>query len=81
MKRLLPLALILLSGCFTSSEDALRTLDNAGFTDAQITGTSYLGCDKYDRYGAEFTATNAHEKRVTGIVCCGLFFKGCTIRF
>ena len=74
---LIPLALVL-SGC-TSPDNATKALEAYGYTDIQITGYDFFGCDsKDDDFHTGFTATeNGHK--VTGVVCAGLL-KGQTIR-
>lgn len=59
----------------------MRTLESAGYTDVKTTGYNFLECGENDTFHTGFTATNPNGKRVSGTVCCGLFIKGCTIRF
>ncbi len=54
-----------------------------GFTDARRTGDALFECSDSDSVlaSATFIAKNAQGVTVTGAVCCGLMFKGCTVRF
>lgn len=70
---------VLLLGC-TDDDAALRTLDAAGFRDVRLTGFE-LGCADSDATHTGFDATNGNGKRVHGVVCCGMLFKACTVRF
>jgi hypothetical protein len=56
-------------------------LEKSGFTDIQVDGWAGLSCSEDDTFGTNFQATNPSNVTVTGVVCCGLVFKGCTIRF
>lgn len=73
------LALLLLLAC---SDDvaARRTLEAQGFSDITTSGFSF-GCGESDSYSTGFEATNPAGKRVSGVVCCGLVLKACTVRF
>ena len=65
-----------------SDEGAAKdSLVKAGFEDIKITGYSPLSCGEDDFSSTGFTATNANGTKVEGVVCCGLIFKECTIRF
>lgn len=71
----------LLSLACTDESAARRTLDAEGFTDVRFTGYAFFSCGKDDTTATEFVATNPRGRRVKGAVCCGLVFKGCTVRF
>lgn len=71
---------IMLSGCVTETK-TLKTLDNGGFEEAEITGWKPFSCGQDDWFKTGFKAKNANGKEITGTVCCGLIFKDCTIRF
>ena len=75
------LGLILLLSACTSSKDATRALDNAGYTHIKTGGYSWFVCSESDFYHTKFTAINPIGKTVSGVVCSGLFFKSATIRF
>lgn len=82
MKYLKILAIILLVGCAggcTSQDDATRALSSAGYKNIQITGYEIFGCDKNDDFHTGFTATGLDGKKLSGVVCSGVF-KGATIR-
>lgn len=68
-----------LSAC-SSSNDAHRALESAGFTEISITGYRFTGCGEDDDFTTGFTARNPQGKYVSGVVCSG-WFKGGTIRF
>ncbi len=57
------------------------TLTAAGFREIKEEGFAFFSCSSDDTYGVHFTATNPMGARVSGVVCCGLVFKGCTVRF
>lgn len=79
MKKMI-LALCLLSGCVTGSDEASRTLVNSGFTSIQPGGLDLFACSDDDKTGRKFTAKNPQGILVRGTVCCGVF-KSCTVRF
>lgn len=72
--------LLLLAGC-TDEANTVRTLESAGFTDVHTTGYAFWECGKDDTFHTGFTAKNPAGKQVSGTVCCGMWTKGCTIRF
>ena len=65
----------------TNESGARQTLENHGFTNIVTTGWSPFSCDEKDFSSTGFTATNPVGKRVSGVVCCGMIFKNCTVRF
>jgi len=77
---LIVVVLALLVGC-TDEYNTVRTLESAGYTEVQTTGYIFLECGEGDTFHTGFTATNPKGRRVSGTVCCGLWAKGCTIRF
>lgn len=70
----------LLVGCTTESRTR-ETLQKAGYSNITAGGYNFFECGKDDFYATKFTATNPVGQSIDGTVCCGLFFKGCTIRF
>lgn len=66
---------------YTSDSKTIRTLRNAGYTDITTTGWSPFKCSEKDTLKTGFRARNPAGRMVEGTVCCGLVFKGCTIRF
>jgi len=77
--RLAILATWALLGC-SSEADAKRALESSGYSHIELTGTRWFGCGENETADG-FQATNPRGQQVTGIVCCGLAFKGCTVRF
>jgi hypothetical protein len=69
-----------LSSC-TNEPDTVKTLQSVGFTDIKTTGYEFFACSQDDVYHTGFIAKNSRGEIVSGVVCCGLLFKGCTIRF
>lgn len=80
MTRALLLFALLALAC-TDSEGATRALRSSGFSNVTLTGWQPGSCGKDDTSSTGFEATNPTGQRVTGVVCCGLVFKGCTVRF
>ncbi len=79
MNKLIVLATIfLLAGC-TQPEKATRALEAAGYTQIDITGYNFFGCDEKDSFHTGFTAKGSTGAPIEGVVCGG-FFKGATIR-
>jgi hypothetical protein len=74
------LALLLLASC-TDEEASRKALYSAGYTDVALTGYAFFGCGQDDTYATKFRAKNPQGNRVEGVVCCGFFGKGCTVRF
>lgn len=72
------LAAALSSGC-SSSNDATKALDAAGYTNIQITGWRMFGCSDDDSFSTGFTALGPNGKYASGVVCSA-WFKGSTIR-
>lgn len=69
--------------------DAVRAAEAFGFSGVTITDASRWasqnGCGQDDRFAYQATATNATDKKVSIVICCGrdtLFgqAKGCTVR-
>ncbi len=65
----------------TDEDNTRRTLESAGYSDIHTTGYSWFECGKDDTFHTGFTAKNPVGKTVSGTVCCGMWTKGCTIRF
>lgn len=72
-------------GATAEDDDSMaeRALRAQGFTRIQMGGVPLFGCGDDDSMitSRKFTAINANKMRVSGIACCGLLMKGCTIRF
>lgn len=75
------LAVLAVSGCTTDPNDAVRTARKAGFSDVTPGGVDWFACSEDDLEGRKFTGTNAKGEVVQGVVCCGFWFKNCTVRF
>lgn len=65
----------------TDNNAAGYTLKAHGFSDISLTGWSPMSCAEGDASSTGFVATNPRGERVEGVVCCGLVFKNCTVRF
>jgi hypothetical protein len=81
-KRLVTLNLALLAfiGC-SDADQAKRHLHNAGYSNVVTTGYAFGACSKDDTYSTGFRGVGPTGNYTEGAVCCGLFLKGCTIRF
>lgn len=80
MKRLSALLLaVAISGC-TDADSARRALENNGFTEIEITGWRWFGCDQKDAFHTGFRALNTNGRQIEGVVCSG-WFKGSTVRY
>lgn len=58
-----------------------RILKSEGYENIEMKGAAFWGCSEDDSVFASnnFSATKNGYK-VEGMVCCGLLFKGCTVR-
>ena len=65
-----------------SGPKAYNALKSAGYSDIILGDNVLFGCSEEDSYftSHEFIAVKGDVK-VSGIACCGLLIKGCTIRF
>lgn len=77
---------VCLAFCFSCTNEggALKTLEDAGFTNVELTGYDWLTCGDSDETCTGFRALNPTGTRwVEGAVGCNLMGcgKGCTIRF
>ena len=78
---LIALSLGFLLGCTVPSDRARSVLSDAGFTEINLGGYSWLACGQDDTFSREFSAVGPSGKRVHGTLCCGFSVgKGCTIR-
>lgn len=74
------ISLALMTAIKPSDESAIQTAQDAGYQNIQLTDNAYFACGSGDIHvGRNFTAT-MNNTQVRGTVCCGWFFKGCTIR-
>lgn len=70
---------VAMTGC-TDADGARSVLLDQGYSNIEITGYEFFGCGEDDTYQTGFEATAPSGRRVVGIVCKGLLFKGSTIR-
>ena len=72
-----------LGGC-SDENDALSALHSAGWSNAQVTDTSYLNltCGRGEM-AYQISGKNPAGKKASATVCCGYTtaLKGCTIRY
>ena len=73
--------LILLAASCTDEESTISTLQKSGYTNIKIGDYAWFDCSENDFFRTRFSATNVNGERVEGVVCCGLLFKSCTVRF
>ena len=69
------------AGACTDEPSARRILSAQGFRKIQITGYEFFACGRDDSIHTGFSALNHEGGHVDGVVCCGLIFKSCTVRF
>lgn len=67
-------------GC-TAGDAGVNALEEAGYHDIELGGRAWAGCGEHDAMNSYFTAVNPSGRRVSGVVCCGLVMKACTVRF
>lgn len=67
--------------CGTPDPKLQRSLESQGFTKVTVGEWNAFECSGSDSISRAFTATNGNGQRVSGTVCCGFFFKGCTVRW
>jgi len=65
----------------TDKKATTRILQHQGYTSIKTTEKRFWGCSKGDYYRTGFKAIAPTKTVVSGLVCCGLFFKSCTVRF
>ena len=83
MKKTILTAMMVLSlAACTDPQDARRVLEDAGYTQVEITGYRMTGCSQHDNIRTGFKAKGATGRQVTGVVCseASLFGKSNTIR-
>lgn len=67
--------------CGSPPPMAKAAVEAQGFSDVRVGEWEAFSCGQGDTLSRRFTAKNPAGNRVSGIVCCGMFFKGCTIRW
>ncbi len=80
MKIWIIVAISLVLSC-TDELASRRALENQGFTEIRWTGYEFMACSEDDTYHTGFSAKNSQGKMVSGVVCCGLVMKACTVRW
>ena len=78
MKIIIILAALLLAGC-TRPESAAKALEDAGYSNINISGYASFSCGNDDTFATHFTAKGPTGRDVSGAVCEGMF-KSKTIR-
>lgn len=79
MKIIIIALLLTLTAC-ENKENAESVLEKTGYTDVQVDGVDFLGCGEGDIFRTKFTATTEQGKKVTGVICSGIWKKA-TIRY
>ena len=73
--------MVLATGC-TDEDGAKKALHGQGFSDIELTGYGGpFACGEDDFSTTGFKAKNPRGQTVTGVVCCGMIMKSCTVRF
>jgi len=61
-------------------------IQSQGYTNVNIGEAVWMGCGKEDspfasvHFVTHFNALGVDHRPVSGVVCCGYFFKNCTVR-
>ncbi len=71
---------ILLAPC-SNPALAENALKNAGHTNVVLGPPDRFRCSRDEMVSNRFSSTNPHGDPSQGVVCCGYFFSGCSIRF
>jgi len=58
-----------------------RAIESQGMTNVIVGAWDPWECSGGDTISRTFSATNSAGQRVRGTICCGYFFKGCTVRW
>lgn len=88
-KRLLIVVVGLMIGfyfCFwigtnTNKTETRRILNENAYISVKTTGYKWFACSTDDWSHTGFSAINSNGNKIKGVVCCGLIFKNCTIRY
>lgn len=72
-------SILILVGC-SAPDRSRQALEDEGYTDIEIHGWSPLTCGQDDKFSTAWTARNVRGRVVSGVVCCGLMAKRCTVR-
>jgi hypothetical protein len=86
-KSILAVALATLCGCggLVDSDRAVQAVEDLGFSDVRVVDRSNVfpqfdGCGEKEAAAFSVQGKNPSGKTVQVTVCCGLMFKGCTVR-
>lgn len=65
------------------SSRALEAAKSSGLTNVDLHSVAWWECSDEDSVitSRKFSATNSEGESVNGTACCGLFLRGCTIRW
>jgi len=56
-------------------------LEIEGYENIKLTGAPFWGCSEDDSiFTSSIFEAEKNGRYIEGVACCGLFFKGCTIR-
>lgn len=57
-------------------------VQSQGYTNVNIGDSAWMGCGKEDSVftSVHFNALGVDRRPVSGVICCGLIFKSCTVR-
>lgn len=70
-----------LGNCAEPLPKLQQSLEKQGFTRVQVGDWDPFECGGGDTISRAFSATNSKGDRVRGTICCGFWFKGCTVRW
>jgi len=82
---LVTVALVCAGRFFVEDNDALRTASSNGLIEARVTERHNFfagsrGCTRGDAVAFTVTGLDARGETTEMTVCCGTWFKGCTVR-
>ena len=65
----------------TNTSKTRQVLADTGYTNISTHGYGWFKCSSDDWSHTKFSATTPAGIKVSGVVCCGLIFKNCTVRY
>jgi hypothetical protein len=65
----------------TNGAATTKILKDNHYTHIQLKGYGWFQCAQDDWSHTKFEATNPYGVSIQGVVCCGLLFKNCTVRY
>ncbi len=80
MKKIFAVGILMMLCACTKADDVKKYSEEQGWASFNVTGYRWFGCSDDDWYQTGFSAVTKDGKKVTGVVCSGLFFKGATMR-